>query len=147
MTTADRVMTKSLAAFAVTVTLAAPLQAQRQTQQDEYTEYALLAPDTASFKILYDVSSTTAGATTFFNPIRKGSVASDESVFDLMTGEPLKFEQVTGTEARTTGLPNADLDTDYIRVHLARPVPPDGGQARVRIIKTYKDPKTYYKEG
>jgi hypothetical protein len=118
----------------------------RQTQQDEYTEYSLLAPETASFKILYDVTSTTAGATTYFNPIRKGSVASDEAVFDLMTGEPLKFEQVTGEQARASGLSTADLGTDYIRVHLARPVPPDGGQARVRIVKTYKDPKSYYKE-
>jgi hypothetical protein len=148
MTLHDRTLTRAtLAALVATIAFAPPLVAQRQTQQDEYTEYALLAPETASFKILYDVSSTTAGATTFFNPIRKGSVASDESVLDLMSGEPLKFEQVTGTEARTTGLPNADLETDYIRVRLARPVPPDGGQARVRIIKTYKDPKSYYKEG
>ena len=49
---------------------AAGAQPARQTQQDEYTEYALLAPETASFRILYDVTSTTAGATTFFNPIR-----------------------------------------------------------------------------
>src|SRR5437763_424636 len=86
MTLADRITNTRLAAAALIVTFLAPLAAQRQTQQDEYTEYALLAPETASFKILYDVSSTTVGATTFFNPIRKGSVASDESVFDLMTG-------------------------------------------------------------
>jgi hypothetical protein len=120
---------------------------QQQTQQDEYTEYSLLAPDTASFKILYDVTSTTSGATTYFNPIRKGSEASDEAVYDLMTGRSLKFEQVSGSEARATGLANADPGTDYIRVHLARPVPADGGQARVRIVKTYKDPKSYYSEG
>lgn len=122
-------------------------QAPQQTQQDEYTEYALLAPETASFKILYDVTSTTPGATTFFNPIRKGSQASDEAVVDLATGQSLQFEQVTGAEARATGLPNADAGTDYIRVRLARPVPPDGGQARIRIVKTYKDAKSYYKEG
>src|SRR5438093_1437936 len=136
-----------IAGIAMAIALATPLAAQRQIQQDEYTEYALLAPETASFKILYDVTSTTSGATTFFNPIRKGSEASDEAVVDLMTGQPLKFEQVSGAEARTSGLPNADLGTDYIRVHLARPVPSDGGQARLRIIKTYKDPKSYYKDG
>jgi hypothetical protein len=27
------------------------------------------------------------------------------------------------------------------------PVPADGGQARIRIIKTYKDPKSYRREG
>src|SRR5689334_21018904 len=120
---------------------------RRQTQQDEYTRYELLAPDTASFAIVYEVSATTAGATVWFNPIRKGSVASDESVIDMMTGEPLKFEQVHGEEARASGLPEAALDTDYIRVHLARPIAEDGGQARVRVIKTYKDAQSYYREG
>jgi hypothetical protein len=140
-------------ALALAVSLAAPLafargeQAPPQTQQDEYSQYELLAPETASFRILYDVSSTTSGATTYFNPIRPGSEASDEAVFDLMTGAPLKFEQVTGAEARTSGLPSADPNTNYIRVHLARPIPADGGQARLRIVKTYKDPKSYYKDG
>src|SRR5712692_10793666 len=96
--------------------------AVRQTQQDDYSQYELLAPETASFKILYEVSSTTAGATSYFNPIRKGSEASDEAVYDMMTGQPLEFEQVTGAEARAGGLSDADPGTSYIRVHLARPV-------------------------
>src|ERR1700758_193383 len=50
----------------------------RQTEADEYPRYELLAPDTASFKISYEVSAATPGATVFFNPIRKGSLASDE---------------------------------------------------------------------
>ncbi len=120
---------------------------QRQTSQDEYTLYELLAPETASFKIEYEVTATTPGATSFFNPIRKGSVASDEAVYDMMTGAPLKFEQVTGEQAKQHGLANADLESDYIEVHLARPVPPEGGQARIRIVKTYKDAKSYYKQG
>jgi hypothetical protein len=121
--------------------------AVQQTQQDDYSQYELLAPETASFKIVYEVSATKEGATSYFNPIRKGSEASDEAVYDMMTGQPLTFEQVTGTEARASGMPAADPDTNYIRVHLARPVPAGGGQARIRIIKTYKDPKSYYKEG
>jgi len=124
-----------------------PAGAQRQTEQDEYTRYELLAPDTASFAIDYEVTATTPGAVYFFNPIRKGSVASDESVYDMMTGAPLTFEQVSGSEARASGLADADLGMDYLRIHLARPVPPDGGQARVRIVKTYKDPKSYFKDG
>ncbi|HKW65543.1 MAG TPA: hypothetical protein VJN89_23530, partial [Candidatus Acidoferrum sp.] len=60
----------------------------KQTEADEYTRYELLAPDTASFKITYEVSAATAGAKVFYNPIRKGSVASDEAVYDAMTGEP-----------------------------------------------------------
>jgi hypothetical protein len=120
---------------------------QRQTSQDDYTRYELLAPDTASFKIDYEVTATTPGATRFWNPIRKGSAASDEAVFDMMTGAPLTFEQVTGAQAKAHGLDGAELDTDYIEVHLARPVPPDGGQARLHIVKTYKDAKSYTRQG
>src|SRR5262245_49482053 len=114
--------------------------------EDEYTRYELLAPETASFRIVYDVTAVTPGATFFFNPIRKGSEASDESVIDLMTGQPLKFEQVSGTQAKQSGLADADPDTQYIRVQLARPVPA-GGEGRIRILKTYKDPKSYRPEG
>jgi hypothetical protein len=118
-----------------------------QTSQDEYTRYELLAPDTASFKIDYEVTATTPGATLFWNPIRKGSVASDEAAYDMMTGAPLKFEQITGAQAKAHGLDSADLKNDYIEVRLARPVPPDGGQARIRIVKTYKDPRSYFRQG
>jgi len=33
-----------------------------QTEADEYTRYELLAPETASFKITYEVTATTPGA-------------------------------------------------------------------------------------
>ncbi len=119
----------------------------RQTEADEYTRYELLAPDAASFKIFYEVSATTAGAKVFYNPIRKGSVASDEAVYDSMTGEPLRFEVVSGAEARKDPLmTDAAADESYIKIQLARPVPPDG-RGRLLIVKTYKDPKSYYREG
>jgi hypothetical protein len=118
-----------------------------QTETDEYTRYELLAPETASFKIYYEVTATTAGAKYFYNPIRKGSVATDESVLDAMSGKPLQFEVVHGPDARKDPLlPKADPDTDYIKVTLARPVP-EHGQGRVIIIKTYKDAKSYYTDG
>ena len=127
--------------------LLAPTASVAQNRSDdEYTRYELLAPDTASFKIIYDVTAVTPGAKFFFNPIRRGSIASDESVVDLMSGQPLEFKEVSGAEARESGLPNADLEGRYIRVTLARPVPA-GGEARIRIIKTYKDPKSYYRDG
>ena len=118
-----------------------------QTETDEYTRYELLAPETASFKIYYEVTATTAGAKYFYNPIRKGSVASDESVFDAMTGKPLEFAVVSGAEAKKDPLmARADEGTDYIKVTLARPVP-ENGQGRVVIVKTYKDAKSYYVDG
>jgi len=119
----------------------------KQTETDEYTRYELLAPDSASFKIYYEVTATTPGATSFYNPIRKGSVASDESVTDSMSGQPLKFEVVSGTDARKDPLmSDADVDTNFIKITLARPVPAEG-QGRVLILKTYKDAKSYYRDG
>ena len=88
-----------------------------QTEADEYTRYELLAPETASFKIYYEVSAATAGARFYYNPIRKGSSASDESVYDAMLGTPLHFEVVSGAQARKDPLmPDADLGTHYIKV-------------------------------
>src|SRR5262245_62029089 len=124
----------------------APAPAER-LETDEYTRYELLAPDTAQFHILYEVTAVQPGATVFFNPIRKGSEASGEKVFDRMTGEELKMEVVSGAEAKKTGLPRADAEMDYIRIKLPRPVSADGGQVRLMIEKTYKDPKSYYRDG
>jgi hypothetical protein len=121
--------------------------ADGQTETDEYTRYELLAPETASFKIFYEVAATTAGAKFFYNPIRKGSSASDESVFDAMLGTPLHFEVVSGAEARNDPLmSDADLATNYIKVTLARPVP-EHGLGRVLIVKTYQDAKSYHLDG
>lgn len=121
--------------------------AAQQTETDEYTRYELLSPETASFKIYYEVTATTAGAKRFYNPIRKGSTASDEAVYDAMSGAPLHFEVVSGAEAKPDPLmARADADTEYIRIDLARPVP-EKGQGRMIIVKTYKDAKSYYNEG
>jgi hypothetical protein len=133
-------------------------RAARQTETDEYSRYELLAPETANpatasgtqaprFKIFYEVTATTVGAKLYFNPIRKGSAASDEAVYDAMTGEPLRFEVVSGTEAvKDPLMGGADPSGSYIKVQLARPVPPKG-QGRVLIVKTYQDEKSYYREG
>jgi hypothetical protein len=125
----------------------ASASAAHQTETDEYTRYELLAPDSASFKIYYEVTATTAGAKVFYNPIRKGSTASDEAVYDAMTGAPLHFEVVSGADVhRDPLMAHADASMDYIKVDLARAVPQDG-QGRVIIVKTYKDAKSYYREG
>ena len=125
---------------------AVPAVAQTQRAEDEYTRYELLDPATAQFKIRYDVTAATPGARYYFNPIRKGSVATDESVFDRATGQPLPFEVVGGAAARAQGFGAADLETDYIRVTLPRPVPTNG-EVRILIVKTYRDPKSYYAAG
>jgi hypothetical protein len=117
----------------------------RQTQADDYTRYELLDPSSASFRILYEVTATTPGAGLFWNAIRKGSIASNESVSDPTNGKPLKFTEVPGAEARANGFGEAELDTRYLQIELPRPVPKDG-EVRLLIDKTYKDAKSYFVE-
>ena len=128
-------MKTRMPAIAIALVLATPLLAQPpQTLQDEYAVYDLLTPDTASFRTVYDVAVTTPGAMVFSDRIGNGltSVAdSGDAVVDLMTGAPLKY----------------NLTSSQLEVHLARPVPADGGQARLRITKTYKDAKNYRRDG
>jgi hypothetical protein len=120
---------------------------------DTYTRYELLAPESHQFKIYYEVTETRPGAKYHFNAIREGAEASDESVIDLATGKPLKFEVVTGAQAAAASGDKSNPEAErfnpaskYIQVHLAHPVPARG-EYRLAIIKTYKDDKSYYTEG
>jgi hypothetical protein len=122
---------------------AALAEAPRQTEADGYTRYELLAPGSSKFRILYEISATTPGAVTYFNPIRAGSIATDERVFDLATGKPLQWDIVGGAVAAAGGVEGADPANQFIRVKLARPVPAGSGEARILIDKTYEDPKSY----
>ncbi|HXG99735.1 MAG TPA: hypothetical protein VNI79_04890 [Sphingomicrobium sp.] len=125
----------------------ASAQVARQTEADGYTRYELLAPGSSKFRILYDISATTPGATAYFNPIRSGSVATDESVIDRATGKRLAWSIVSGTVAAAGGVVEAKAEEQFIRVTLARPVPANGGEARLLIDKTYADPLSYFREG
>jgi len=146
-----RVAPTTAAALAVVAASVVFAQAS-QTLQDEYAVYELLAPDTAAFRTTYDVAATTAGATRFFDRIGSGlqsvpvAVGGSDRVIDMMTGAPLAFEIVTGAVARTHGLADADASGQYLEIHLARPIPPDGGQARLRVTKTYKDAQSYRRD-
>jgi len=114
---------------------------------DTYTRYELLTPESHQFKIYYEVTETRVGAHFHFNAIREGSEASDESVVDVATGKPLKFEVVTGAQAKTDSpTENFSPMVHYIKVYLAHPIA-EQGEYRLAITKTYKDDKSYYAEG
>jgi hypothetical protein len=115
--------------------------------EQAYSIYDLQPPSTHSFDIIYDVSSDRESAAYFFNPIRKGSISSKESVIDLFTGKPLEFAEVDAAVARASGLVRGKIDDDqkYIRVKFLHPVPKNG-EVRIRIIKTYTDPPSYYEK-
>lgn len=137
-----------LANAGVILALVFAVQAPSQyVSSDTYTRYELLAPDSHQFKIYYEVTEVRAGARFHFNVIREGSEASDESVLDLATGKPLKFEVVSGAAAKAEA-PEENFSPAgrYIKVFLAHPVPAKG-EYRLAIIKTYKDDKSYFREG
>ena len=116
-----------------------------------YALYDLLAPETARSGPSTTWRSPRAGATVFSRSDRRRpddrqrrqrrwrSRHDDRRAAEVRTGDR--------RQAKAHGLGNADLESDYIEVHLARPVPADGGQARLRIIKTYKDAKNYRRDG
>jgi hypothetical protein len=121
-----------------------------QTAQDERATYDLLGPETSSFRTDYEVSVTTSGATTFFDRIGAGLTtvpnATGDGVTDLLTGTPLKVDEVTGAQAKAGGLVDADANSRYLRIQLARPVP-DRGQARLRVVHTYRGADSYRRQG
>jgi hypothetical protein len=131
--------------FGLVFTVAISAAAQNRGE-DEYTRYELLAPETSSFKIIFDVTAVTPGAKVFFNAIHNTTQVSDLSATDLMTGAALGIKEVTGEQARAAGLKDAVATTHYLQVDLARPVP-DGGEVRIRIHKTYKDATGYHRDG
>jgi len=119
--------TRLAAIVACASTAIVALSAQiTQTRTDEYTRYELLGPETASVRVIHEVSATTAGALAFDDRVPTGATVTNVAVHDMMTGEPLKFA-VGGTG---------------IHVTLARPVPPKG-QGRIRIEKTVKNALAY----
>lgn len=129
-----------LRAILFVLTLVVPAMAS-----DEFTLYELLPPETHQFAITYDVTEAREGAQYFFNPIRPGSTASKERVIERSTGKELKFETVSGKDAKASGLvsPKTADDAQFIKVNLPGPVP-KGGETRIRISKTYTDAPSYY---
>ena len=108
-----------------------------------------MAPETASFKISYEVAAQRPpGPKFFYNPIRKGSAASDEAVYDAMLGTPLHFEVVSGAQARKRRVDARCGFGDQITSKSRWRGPfPEHGQGRVLVVKTYQDAKSYYLDG
>lgn len=136
--------------FAVVAFLALPAAAGAQQSfysHDNYTQYELLDPASHQFAITYYVTERRVGATYLLNQTRSGSEGGDISVVDPQTGKPLRFDYMTGTELAASGMTGRfNPEEHYIRAHLPRPVP-DNAEGRVKILKTYKDQKSYFTDG
>jgi hypothetical protein len=125
----DRLVRHLLLAAALSATFS---QANSTTpsQTDEYVRYELLAPETASVKVTFEVSATRSGVRQYFDRSRPGSVVTAVSAVDMMTGAPLQ----------------ASAAASGITVALARPVP-ENGQGRIRLEKTVKNTAAYLRVG
>lgn len=133
-----------VAACSFMATAIATAADHEQTSADMFTRYELLPPASRSFRIYYDVSAATEGVTRYYNPIRRGSDPDVHGVYDRMTGEPLEWSLVDGKDAKASGLlPDAEPDSQYIRVDLAQAVPANG-RGRMLIDKTYMDAASYF---
>ena len=94
--------------------------------RDAYVRYELLAPPSASVKVVSNVTLASPGLTTYLETVGKGVEATDVSAIDLMTGAALTTTQAPGG----------------IRAALARPVAA-GGESRIRLARTEKDGTGY----
>jgi hypothetical protein len=137
----------SAAALVSLLLPASALGQQAFYSHDNYTQYELLEPGSSQFAITYYMTERRAGSQYVLNQTRSGSAGSDIAVFDPRTGKALKFDYLSGAELTAAGMPGKyDPAEHYIRAHLPNPVP-ENGEGRVKILKTYKDDKSYFTEG
>jgi len=124
-----------------------PIMTER-AYQDREILYELLAPESHAFRITHDYTVRRAGEQYYFNVVRAGSHVTDPESIDLDTGEHLKWEVISGKQARARSLPvqEATDDSEIVVTHLAKPLAA-GTTNRIRLKETYTDPKSYYIEG
>ena len=121
--------------------------AAAQQEANAYTRHELLDPAGAKFHVFYETSVIRPKAQYYFNPVRKTSVATDVRVTDMATGANLEFQIIDDKQAAADGFAEANPEMNYIRVKLARPVPEQGGEVRIRLEKTYEDHVSYRTDG
>jgi hypothetical protein len=121
---------------------------RERAHQDREILYELLEPSTNAFRITHDYTESRPGRAHYFNVVRTGSHVSEPSSIDLDSGEPLKYETMTGREAKARKIPldEGDDDSEVVVTFLEKPISA-GASVRLRLMETYTDPKSYYMEG
>lgn len=116
--------------------------------QDREILYELQAPESHAFRITHDYTARKQGEQYYFNIVRAGSHVTDPESIDLDSGEPLKWEVISGKQAKDRKLPVEQVsdDSEIVVTYLARPLA-TGATNRVRLKETYTDAKSYYVEG
>jgi hypothetical protein len=142
-------------AMVVLLVVVSPSNGQNQNPlterayQDREILYELQSPDSHAFRITHDYTVRKAGEKYYFNIVRAGSHVTNPESFDLDTGEKLKWEIISGKQAKERKLPITEQltdDSEIVVTYLARPLEP-GTTNRIRLMETYADPKSYFIEG
>src|SRR5262252_4930750 len=134
------------------VTWARPLPQAVQTErayQDREILYELQSPETHAFRITHDYTVRKVGEKYYFNVVRAGSHVTNPESIDLDTGEKLKWEIISGKQAKERKLPITEQitdDSEIVVTYLAHAVEA-GMTNRIRLMETYADPKSYSMEG
>jgi len=122
----SRLLRATTIATFVLMTAFVAAQSAPQPQTDEYVRYDLSTPSSSTFRVTYEVSATSTGATTYIDPVKVGTTVTQVVATDVMSGQPLKVAQ----------------SVSALTITLARSVPKNG-QGRIRIEKTVKDAKGF----
>ena len=116
--------------------------------QDREILYELQPPESHAFRITHDYTARKQGEQYYFNIVRAGSHVTDPESIDLDSGDALKWEVVSGKQAKERKLPVEQVsdDSEIVVTHLARPLA-TGATNRIRLKETYTDAKSYYADG
>lgn len=117
--------------------------------QDREILYELEAPESHAFRITHDYTARKEGERYYFNVVRAGSRVREPESIDLDSGKNLKWEIISGKQARERKLPiegEFQDDSEIVVTYFGQPVG-KGASARLRLKETYVDPKSYYMDG
>ena len=120
-----------------------------RANQDREILYELQAPETHAFRITHDYTVRKVGEKYYFNVVRAGSHVTNPESIDLDSGEKLKWEILSGKQAKDRKLPITEQitdDSEIVVTYLARPLEPNATN-RIRLMETYADPKSYFIDG
>jgi len=146
-------LTVSALLFLWCLFVAVPSSAQNPLNERAYQDreilYELQSPETHAFRITHDYTVRRAGEKYYFNVVRVGSHVTNPESVDLDTGEKLKWEILSGKQAKERKLPITEQITDESEIvvtYLARPLEA-GATNRIRLMETYADAKSYFQDG
>jgi hypothetical protein len=147
-----RFIALSAAVSCFVVTVARPQSQNPLTErayQDREILYELQSPETHAFRITHDYTVRKVGEKYYFNVVRAGSHVTNPESIDLDSGEKLKWEILSGKQAKERKLPITEQITDESEIvvtYLAHPLEPNATN-RIRLMETYADPKSYFIDG